>query len=146
MQSGSALRPFVINYLTEVGEARIKDVQLAVEKAGLPVKPRTVKALLVDKKDLFERVAPGIYQLRGRKPRRLVEGLPPTDCAKCGRSMMEAPRCLCPKPTDVVASALSALLGEVSGPVRASSLHVAILTDALLESGCEIAGVRRVEV
>lgn len=45
--------------------------------------------------------------------------------------------------TDVVREALSAVLAQVDGSVRMTSLHVALLTEELLARGCEVGGVRR---
>jgi hypothetical protein len=146
----SALRPFLIQYLSTVESASISQAFEAVQKHRLPYKRSTVKAMFNDDKQNFQRVAPGVFRLHPDAP--LFESeppvdsapgvveLPPLNCARCGRPMI--PSCGCTLPTDVVLAALRATL-ENTGSLKINSLNVAVLTDELFERGCEIAGVRR---
>lgn len=146
----SALRPFLIEYFSTVESASTSDAFEAVQQAGLPYKRSTVKAMLNEDRANFQRITPGVFRLhpgvRGEvveeEPRSEVVALPSLDCSRCGRPMI--PSCGCELPTDVVLAALRATLENVGGgPLKLSSLHVAVLTDELFERGCVIAGVRR---
>lgn len=140
-EHSSALRPFLIKFYSKVPQAHWKHASEAVERAGLPYKPSTVKSMLNDDRPNFERVAPATYRLRAPEP--VVESLPSPNCTRCGLSMLERDGCKCVQPTDVVMAALRKAVQSAGGPLKVTSLHVALLTDQLFERGCEIAGVRR---
>lgn len=65
-----------------------------------------------------------------------------THCEDCSLLLEDCP---CPQPVSVVAAAVTDVMMQIDGPLRHTSLHTALLTEALLARGCEIAGKRRID-